>query len=258
MAGYSRHPGKVGWVSDLRTVAVILAGGTGTRFGRSVPKQLVELAGTPIIDHAIAAFQKAAEIDEILLLMAPGHLDRARERMAAGGYDKVVRILEGGSTRSETTSIALDELSDECHVLFHDAARPLVTGRIISDVVEALARFDAVTAAIPSSDTVFAVREEDEDTVISGVLQRPSLRRCQTPQGFRRSVLASAYELAWQDPDFVATDDCSVVATYRPDVPVAVVRGDERNLKITEPIDLRIAERLIELAEQATSAALDS
>ncbi|MBM9461933.1 2-C-methyl-D-erythritol 4-phosphate cytidylyltransferase [Aeromicrobium sp. YIM 150415] len=239
-------------MSDLRTVAVILAGGTGTRFGRPIPKQLIELAGRPIIEHSIAAFHAAPQIDEIVVLMAPGHLDDVRELVEASGYDKVTRILEGGSSRSETTSIALGELGDEdCRVLFHDAARPLVTQEIIAAVTEALERFDAVTAAIPSSDTVFEVEESDETTLISGVLARPRLRRCQTPQGFRRSVLSRAYERAWKDTGFVATDDCSVVVTYTPEVPVAVVPGDERNLKVTGPDDLHIAEGLIEMSARS-------
>lgn len=238
-------------MSDVRTVAVILAGGTGTRFGRAIPKQLIELAGRPIIEHTIAAFHAAPQIDEVMVLMAPGHLDTVSALVDAAGYDKVTRIVEGGSSRSETTSIALGQLGDgDCRVLFHDAARPLVTQEIIAAVVEALERFDAVTVAIPSSDTVFVVEERDETTVVSGVLARSSLRRCQTPQGFRHAVLSRAYERAWKDPDFVATDDCSVVVTYTPEVPVAVVPGDERNLKITGPDDLHIAERLIEVSGQ--------
>ncbi|WP_221933707.1 bifunctional cytidylyltransferase/SDR family oxidoreductase [Aeromicrobium piscarium] len=242
-------------MSGLRNVAVILAGGTGTRVGLSIPKQLIKIAGKTIIEHTIAAFESAAEIDEIVVLMTPGHLDPIREIVRAGAYAKVTRILEGGSTRNETTSIALEALgTEECNVLFHDAVRPLVSQKIIGDVVRALDSYEAVDTAIPSADTVISVDERD---AISDVLPRHLLRRGQTPQAFRRSVIASAYEKAWKDPDFTATDDCTVVLRYRPDVPIAVVRGHERNMKVTEPIDVYIADKLFQLTSAESPEELD-
>jgi 2-C-methyl-D-erythritol 4-phosphate cytidylyltransferase len=231
-------------VTELRNVAVILAGGTGTRVGLSIPKQLIKVAGKTIIEHTIAVFQASSLIDEIVILMAPGHLDPVRAIVQNGGYHKVTQIVEGGETRNESTSRALEALgSVECNVLFHDAVRPLVSQTIIRDVVSALATHEAVDTAIPSADTVVQVYDTPDEThTISDVLPRHLLRRGQTPQAFRLSVIRKAYELAWKDPDFTATDDCTVVLRYLPEVPIAVVAGHERNMKVTEPIDVYIAD----------------
>lgn len=238
-------------VTELRNVAVILAGGTGTRVGLSIPKQLIKIAGKTIIEHTIAAFEASPVIDEIVVLMAPGHLDPVRAIVDAGGYTKVTQIVEGGVTRNDSTSRALEALgTEECNVLFHDAVRPLVSQTIISDCVEALATHEAVDTAIPSADTIVQVHPEpgaDGHDVIEDVLQRSLLRRGQTPQAFRLSVIRKAYELAWKDPDFTATDDCTVVLRYLPEVPIAVVLGHERNMKVTEPIDVYIADKLFQL-----------
>jgi 2-C-methyl-D-erythritol 4-phosphate cytidylyltransferase len=232
-------------VTTLRTVAVVLAGGVGTRVGLDIPKQLIKIAGRPIIEHTIDVLSASPLVDEILVMMTPGYLDEVRAIVRRGGYDKVTQILEGAQTRNGTTARALAALGDgECNVLFHDAVRPLVSQRIIADCVAALAQHQAVDTAIPSADTIISV--DDRDT-IDDVLPRAVLRRGQTPQGFRLSVIRRAYEIADRDPDFVATDDCTVVLRYLPDVPIAVVAGDERNMKVTEPIDVYLADKLFQL-----------
>jgi 2-C-methyl-D-erythritol 4-phosphate cytidylyltransferase len=237
-------------VTELRNVAVILAGGTGTRVGLSIPKQLIKIAGKTIIEHTIATFQASPVVDEIVILMTPGHLDPVRAIVQNGGYSKVTQIVEGGQTRNESTSRALEALgTQECNVLFHDAVRPLVSQTIISDVVEALGTHQAVDTAIPSADTIVQVHDDPDASpdLIEDVLQRHLLRRGQTPQAFRLSVIREAYRLAWQDPNFTATDDCTVVLRYLPEVPIAVVMGHERNMKVTEPIDVYIADKLFQL-----------
>ncbi|HPU12267.1 MAG TPA: bifunctional cytidylyltransferase/SDR family oxidoreductase [Aeromicrobium sp.] len=244
----------------MRNVAVILAGGTGTRVGLAIPKQLIKIAGKTILEHTIAVFQSAEAVDEIIVLMTPGHLDPVNAIVRDGAYPKVTQILEGGATRNETTSLALKAIgADECNVLFHDAVRPLVSQTIINDVVAALGDYEAVDTAIPSADTVVQVHPNSGDglSIISDVLRRDLLRRGQTPQAFRASVIRRAYELAWQDPDFTATDDCTVVLRYCPDVPIAVVQGHERNMKVTEPIDVYIADKLFQLASAETPEELD-
>lgn len=229
-----------------RNVAVILAGGTGTRVGLSIPKQLIKIAGKPIIEHTIAAFEQSPLIDEIAILMTPGHLDPINAIVKTGEFKKVTQVLEGADTRNGTTALALAALGEEeCNVLFHDAVRPLVSQTIIEDCVKALEKYDAVDTAIPSADTIVSVEEDRE--VISDVLPRHLLRRGQTPQAFKLSVIRKAYEIANQDPNFTSTDDCTVVLRYLPEVPIAVVRGHERNMKVTEPIDVYIADKLFQL-----------
>jgi ribitol-5-phosphate 2-dehydrogenase (NADP+) / D-ribitol-5-phosphate cytidylyltransferase len=229
----------------MRTVAVVLAGGSGERFGTPVPKQLLPLAGRPMIEHSVAAFERAPAVDRILVVMAAGHAGQVRDLLGTGGYAKLGDVIDGGATRTESTRRAIAELGDdECDVLFHDAARPLVSQRTIADCVAALADHRAVGVAVPSSDTIAVV----SDGLMTAIPRRDSLARCQTPQGFRLSVIRRAYQLADADPGFgglPATDDCGIVLRYLPELGVHVVPGSERNIKITYPRDLAIAEALL-------------
>ncbi|WP_338087667.1 bifunctional cytidylyltransferase/SDR family oxidoreductase [Nocardioides lijunqiniae] len=231
----------------MKNVAVLLAGGVGVRVGLDVPKQLIKIAGRPIMEHTLAILDAHEDVDEVLVLMTPGHLDAVHAMVRSGGYEKVTAVLEGAETRNETTRRALDALGeDDCRVLLHDAVRPLLSPRIISDCFEALERYDAVDVAIPSADTIIEVGPDD---TIKDIPPRAALRRGQTPQAFRASVLKDAYARAALDPNFEATDDCTVVLRYRPDVPISVVPGDERNMKVTEPIDLYLADKLFQLTQ---------
>jgi 2-C-methyl-D-erythritol 4-phosphate cytidylyltransferase len=229
----------------MRTVAVVLAGGSGQRFGSGLPKQLLPLTGRTLIEHSVAAFEQAPDVTAILVVMAAGHASQVAELLAADGYQKVMGVIEGGASRPESTRRAIAELGDEeCDVLFHDAARPLVDQRIIADCVRALRTHQAVGVAVPASDTIVIV----DNDVMTAMPRRDRLRRCQTPQGFRLGVIRRAYELAQADPaftDLASTDDCGVVLRYLPDITVAVVPGSERNFKITYPDDLRVAESLL-------------
>jgi ribitol-5-phosphate 2-dehydrogenase (NADP+) / D-ribitol-5-phosphate cytidylyltransferase len=229
----------------MRTVAVVLAGGSGERFGTPVPKQLLPLAGRPMIEHSVAAFEQAPAVDQIMVVMAVGHAEQVRALLGTGGYAKLGKVIGGGRTRTGSTRCAIAELGDdECDVLFHDAARPLVSQQTIAGCVAALADHPAVGVAVPTSDTIAVV----SDGVMTAIPRRDSLARCQTPQGFRLSVIRRAYQLADADPAFgelPATDDCGIVLRYLPELGVHVVPGSERNIKITYPRDLAIAEALL-------------
>jgi len=229
----------------MHTVAVVLAGGSGERFGGGVPKQWLPLAGRPLVEHSVTAFEQAPGVDAVLVVMTAGHADRAKDLLAGNGYRKPTKVIVGGRTRVESTWRAIAELgSTECDVLFHDAARPLVDQQVIADCVAALAGHRAVGVAVPSSDTIAVV----SGGVIAGMPRRDSLVRCQTPQGFRLSVIRKAHELAAADPrfgDLPATDDCGIVLRYLPEEKVHIVPGSERNIKITYPRDLAIAEALL-------------
>lgn len=232
------------------TIAVVLAGGIGSRMGAGVPKQLLEVGGKPVIRHTLEAFEAAPEVDLILVVMAEGYADEARA--TAAGMTKLAGVITGGATRSESSKAAVAWAEArlgpdaDCKLLLHDAARMLVSGRIIAEVVAALDRHDAVGVAMASSDTVVEVRSEGGEEFVAAVPERAALRRVQTPQGFRLPVIRAAYAAAEADPDFRATDDCSVVLRFLPHVPVHVVAGEERNLKVTEPLDLIVAEALLE------------
>ena len=235
----------------MRMVAVVLAGGSGQRFGAGVPKQLLELDGQTLLAHCVAAFDAAPGVDEVLVVMPPGRTADAEKLRADGAYPKLTAVIEGGTSRPGSTRAAISAISarrtaagddGDWGVLFHDAARPLVDQRIIADCVAALERVDALGVAVPTADTIVVVA----DGVMTQIPRRDSLLRCQTPQAFRLSVIARAHELALADPDYEPTDDCGVVLRYLPDVPVHVVQGSERNLKITYPRDLAIARVLLD------------
>lgn len=233
--------------APLRNVAVVLAGGTGTRVGLRTPKQLLKVAGKTILEHSIDAFETCEVIDEILVLMAPGWVPEAADLVRKAGFRKVTKVVAGGLTRNESTMVALGAVGEgECNLLFHDAVRPLVEDRIIRDCVEALQTYRAVDVAIPSADTIIEITED----VITTIPNRDVLRRGQTPQAFRASTIRQAYALAAKDPDFAATDDCSVVLRYLPDEPIYVVEGSERNIKVTHPIDVFLADQLFRLGSR--------
>jgi len=239
-------------VEGARNVAVLLAGGVGARVGLDIPKQLIKIAGRTILEHTLTVLHEHDLVEEIVVMMAPGHLDAVHEILRSGRYPKVSRVLEGAATRNGTTLRALEALGDQdCNVLLHDAVRPLLSARIITDCFVALQTYDAVDVAIPSADTIIEVTPEN---TIAAIPPRASLRRGQTPQAFRASVLRKAYQVAATDEEFAATDDCGVVLRYLPDVPIGVVRGEERNMKVTDPIDVYLADKLFQLATQELPA----
>ena len=245
-------PAKRGKVPDVmvtRMVAVVLGGGSGSRFGAALPKQLLTLDGRTLVEHCVAAFASAPGVDEVLLVMPPNYHDEVAELVG----DQVSAIIPGGDTRADSVRNALQHLAsrypaDETGVLLHDAARPLIDQRVIADCVSALRSQDAVGTAVPTADTIVVCTDGG---VMSHVPPRESLMRCQTPQCFRLSVISRAHDLAAADPGYVPTDDCGVVLRYLPDVPVHIVAGSERNIKVTYPGDLVIAEVLLRNAPTA-------
>ena len=244
----------------MRMVAVVLGGGVGQRLGAGMPKQLLTLGGMTLVERCVAAFDQAPGVDEVLVVMARGYTGQVEAMLAGTGYRKVTAVIEGGVTRPDSTRAALAAIAarvpgvpaggapaadgagpPDCGVLLHDAARPLVDQRIIADCVAALQVHDAAGVAVPASDTIVIT----ENGVMHSVPPRETLFRCQTPQCFRLPVIARAHELAAADPGFAPTDDCGVVLRYLPDVKVHVVPGSERNMKVTYPPDLAVAEALL-------------
>jgi 2-C-methyl-D-erythritol 4-phosphate cytidylyltransferase len=231
-----------------RAIAAVLAGGTGSRMGSPLPKQFIEVGGKPVLQHTLEAFEAAPDIDTVIVVTAAGY----RERVLALALEcapKVADVVDGGETRADSSRAAIDwamaRAGADARILLHDAARMLVPGRVIADVVRALDDCDAVTAAMPSSDSVIEAASSASGETVAASLDRSRLRRVQTPQGFRLGTIAEAYGRSASDPAFTPTDDCSVVLRFLPDVPVRVVGGAERNLKVTTPVDLVVAEALL-------------
>lgn len=225
----------------MKNIAIILASGTGERFGENIPKQFYKFEGKTILEHSLDAFEKNKNIDEIILVTNPKFRDLAEEILKKGDYKKVTKLLNGGRTRVESSHIGTSEAPDDANVLIHDAVRAFVTQKIIDENVEALKTYEAVGTAIESVDTIIQV---DENNVITSIPQRKFSRRVQTPQSFRANLIKKAHEMALKDEDANFTDDCGLILRYNL-APIHIVEGDELNLKITRKTDLKIIENLL-------------
>lgn len=228
----------------MKNIGVILAGGSGKRVGGDIPKQFLCVAGRTILEHTLERFDSHPQIDEIVVIVAEKEMDRTRKIISEGNFRKVKHIAAGGQERYHSTLAALHLYHDDDYqLLIHDAVRPMVTEKIISDVITALGTCNAVNVAIPATDTI--IETDASHTFITNVPARDCLFLVQTPQGFRSRILASAYAKAMKDAEFVTTDDCSVVMKYLPEEKIKIVKGDTRNLKFTYAEDLALLEYLL-------------
>lgn len=211
----------------MRNIAVILAGGTGVRAGGGMPKQFRLLPnGKTVLQTCVDAFE--GQVDAICVVIHPDYLEEARAMLE----NDWIMLVPGGKERWESSWNALRVLGkcEDANVLIHDAARPFVSARIIGDACRALESHEAVTVAVPATDTLYRV----ENNCIAEIPQRASFMRAQTPQAFRLSLIRKAYEIALQDPNGICvTDDCGIVKHYMPNVPIYIVDGEETNKKLT-------------------------
>lgn len=232
----------------MKNIAVILAGGVGSRLNAGIPKQFIKVAGMSIIEHSITIFEQHDQIDEIVIVANEAYHNKIFNYILKNNFKKVKKVLCSGKERYQSSLSAIyayeNEYADECNLIFHDAVRPLLSKEIITEVVKALRDYNAVDVAVPSSDTIIEI---DENEIIKKIPPRQSLRRGQTPQGFRLSTIKKAYEIALQDPNFRTTDDCNVVLTYIPEEKIKVVAGSEANMKLTFKEDLFLIEKLFQL-----------
>ena len=227
-----------------RNIAIILAGGVGSRLGMSTPKQFFKVAGKMVVEHTIDVFERNQHIDEIAIVSNPALVADFENIVLRNQWRKVKKILKGGAERYYSSLSAITAYQNEdANLIFHDAVRPLVSQRIIDDVVKALDTHRAVNVAVPSADTIIEV----DGDFITNIPDRSRLRRGQTPQAFDRQLIAEAYEKALKDPNFRTTDDCGVVRTYLPEEPIFVVRGEESNMKLTYREDTYMMDKLFQL-----------
>lgn len=235
-----------------RNIAVILAGGVGKRLGLSTPKQFFKVAGKMVVEHTVDVFERNPRIDEIAIVSNPYFISEFENITLRNGWRKVKRILKGGKERYDSSLAAIQAYADEdVSLIFHDAVRPLLSQRVLDDVIDALDSHDAIDVAVPSADTIIEV----EGDYISAIPDRSRLRRGQTPQAFAIDTIRKAYEKALTDPAFKATDDCGVVRKYMPEVPVYVVRGEETNMKLTYKEDTYMLDKFFQLRNSEPASA---
>ncbi len=230
----------------MKNIAVILAGGSGSRLGYDKPKQFIKVAGKLIIEHTIEIFQKHPKIDEITIIAHKNYINIIEDLVINNSFTKVKKILNGGKERYDSSLVAINSnysADKDCNLIFHDAVRPLVNSRIITDTVNSLTQYNAVDVAVPATDTIIEVK----NNLITNIPNRDSLNRGQTPQGFKLSTIKKAYEVALNDKNFIASDDCGIVKKYLPDEDIFIVSGEEANMKLTYEEDLFLMDKLFQL-----------
>lgn len=223
----------------MKTVAIIVAGGSGTRFGAELPKQFLELGGKPILMRSIEAFANSGNCPvDVIVTLPSDQMDLWQRLCDRYGFDVPHRVMPGGETRWHSVKHALDSMGDVNEVdiiAVHDGVRPMVTADVICRTIEAARRDGAAVPVVALNDSVRQVVGE-----ASHALDRSALRAVQTPQAFDARLLLDAYSLPYQ-PTF--TDDASVVEQLGH--PITLVEGDPHNLKITRPMDLALSEYLL-------------
>jgi 2-C-methyl-D-erythritol 4-phosphate cytidylyltransferase len=217
---------------------VIVAGGSGTRVGGQELKQFRWVGGKPMLLHSLQTFMARSDVVSVVCVLPPGLAGDPPPWIFQCDVDRLM-ISVGGKTRQQSVATGLDDLPDEAAiVLIHDAARPGVTDSVIGRVIDAVRHDGAAIAALPVTDTIKGV---DGAGRITQTVDRSRLWRAQTPQGFRREIIVAAHRDS-ASGKFDATDDAALCE--RLGVPVTVVYGDERAMKITEEADFARAEAL--------------
>ena len=216
-----------------KNIAVILAGGSGSRFGLNFPKQFAKLAGKTIIEHTIETFEKHPCIDEICIVIKSDFRDKINELILKNQYYKVKKVINGGEERKDSSFNAVLAYDNEnVNLIFHDAVRPFVSNKIVDGVIEALQQYNAIDVAIPSTDTIIEVCSNN----IKSIPPRKFMMQGQTPQAFKLETIKKAYELAIRDSNFTPTDDCGIVKKYLPDEKIYVVSGELKNIAMADKI----------------------
>lgn len=218
----------------MKTAAIIVAAGSGSRFKSDTPKQFLEINGKPVIVHTLELFQAAPSVDKIVLVLS----ERQMGKVDSSLFPKLESVVTGGSTRAESVLNGLNAVGEDIEIVaVHDGARPLVTVDEIEGTIAKAKETGAACLVAPVTDTIKSVLGGE----IAATLDRDKLRRAVTPQVFKIEVLRKAFETA--DLSGSVTDECLLVEKLG--YPIATVEGSSRNIKITHPEDLILAETLM-------------
>ncbi|MCB9194000.1 MAG: 2-C-methyl-D-erythritol 4-phosphate cytidylyltransferase [Flavobacteriales bacterium] len=215
----------------MSRATLIVAGGTGTRFGGSIPKQFQLLRGRPLLSWAVEAFHAFDAAMPLIVVLPDTHIDLWRTLCIGHGFHVPHQVVAGGSERFHSVKAGLEAVPGDPVVAVHDGVRPLPSAELIARCFRAA---ETAGSAIPVMPVTFSVREVDADG--SHALDRARLRNVQTPQCFQASILKEAFALPY-DPAF--TDEATLVE--RTGRQVHLVEGEERNIKVTTPLDMRMA-----------------
>ena len=231
------------------TYAAVLAGGVGSRMGADLPKQYLEVGGKPILVRSVEQFARRADMACVLVLTPEEWVSYTWDLLAKSGVnegDVPVTVIAGGETRNDTLRNAISwleahyELTEDDVFVTHDAVRPFLTQQMIDDNIAAVRKYGACGTTVPATDTVV---ESEDGTLISDIPDRSRLYQMQTPQSFRPLKLKELMDSLTPEEEAVLTDGCKVYLLKGE--PVAMVRGDVTNLKVTYPSDLAFAESFL-------------
>lgn len=240
----------------MKVIVIIPAAGLGTRMApmpsaldakakKPHPsKQFTELAGTPILIHTVRKFAAVDAVSEIWIALRENEIEGFRESLSKESKEilrKKIELVIGGEHRQQSVQAALDAVSaaSDDVVLVHDAVRPLVTREIIQEVINAVQKYGAAIAGLPAVDTIKQVERTAEGAIVKATIPRAGIVMAQTPQGFQYSVIKKAFDEAAAD-GFTGTDESSLAE--RSGHEIAVIMGSPRNIKITTPADMELAE----------------
>ncbi len=223
--------------------ALVVAAGSGVRMGGAMPKQFIEIANKPILQHTLERFQHSAAIDQVYVILSPEYVDEYAAIIENNWrISKLVKVVAGGAERHLSVWAGLQNLSKDVEiVLIHDGVRPFVSEQIIDASIKSAVLYGAAVVGVPPKDTVKQV----EGDVIGHTLDRKTLLLAQTPQTFRKNIILKANEQAFADNAF-STDDAALVE--RMGRQVAIVPGEWKNIKITSPEDLVVAKAFLEMS----------
>lgn len=230
----------------MKVIVIIPAAGLGTRMGGApkppaTSKQFAELGGVPVLIHTLRKFAAVTQVESIYIAMRSAEADVFRPRLAQEPFAAKVHVVEGGEHRQESVANALHavQADDDDVVLVHDAVRPLVDSEVIANVIQAVEKYGAAIAGVPAVDTIKQVERTADGALIKATIPREQIVQAQTPQGFRYGLLKKIFADAVED-GFMGTDEAAVAERAGHDV--HVVMGSPRNIKITTPADLALAE----------------
>lgn len=229
---------------------VIVAGGSGLRFGAALPKQFLDLAGCPIIMHTIKAFADGQKLENIYVGVHPEwveHMKNLVSEYMPQEEQKRIHLVPGGRERNDTIMNIIEEIekdfgtNEEHYIITQDGVRPFVSQRLIEAHIDAVLKYDAVDTAIPAVDTIIVSKDGE---VIDDIPERKYLYQSQTPQSFRMDLLKKLYGELTPEEKGRLTDACKICTVHQ--VPVHIVEGETSNIKITTAIDLKIAQAITE------------
>lgn len=228
----------------MKTVAIIVAGGTGKRMGTEQSKQYLELEHLPILVHTLRVFDKATAIHHIFVVVPRDDVDYVKDTIIAEhGLSKIKKIIPGGAERQDSVRNGLACVTDEDIVLIHDGVRPFVSEDLINECAIKAHAKGAVSLGVPAKDTIKSV---DAESTVMMTYDRRTMWLTQTPQAFRKEIITEAYRKAYAE-GFIGTDDASLVERTR--IAVTMIYGAYDNIKITTPDDIAIGEVILKKRE---------